>query len=199
MAFLLVSAKAQNSEKGSVISIVPSFNLGSAVSKSNNVKTEANSRLGIGIGVEYLQMLSKKVFLTGMVGINSRGYGGSAKVRSTYIDVPVLINAALGKRGYWTIGAGAYGGMALSGKFKTSGGWTKMKFGEGVADNRSRTDAGYALQFGVLSPFFGRAYVLFYGGVKNVIPADRQTGGNQLHLRCASFNLAIPLKARTRK
>lgn len=196
MAFLLVSAKAQNSEKGSVISIVPSFNLGSAAGKSNNIKTETNSRLGIGLGIEYLQMLSKKVFLTGMVGINSRGYSGGAKVRATYIDVPVLINAALGKRGYWTIGAGAYAGMALSGKYKTNNGWTSMKFGEGTTDNRSRTDAGYAIQFGVLSPFFGRAYVLFYGGVKNVIPGDRQTGGNELHLRTVSFNLAIPIKVK---
>lgn len=191
--FIGTIAAQDNDMTETYLFIKPSLNLGTARVQSSGNSYNSDARLGYGIAAEIWHPLSKKFFLAGGAGFNSRGY---KDVRAMYFDVPVSINYVIKSI---TVGAGAYWGIALGGKYDNIiNGWTKMKFGEGSSANRSRTDHGYLVNLGYNSGvfFFMASYM---GGLKNVIPNDRQAGDNSIKLNTLQGSVYIPIKSLTKK
>lgn len=172
-----------------------SFNVGNALAEANNNSGKAEIRFGYGVAMEYLKQLDKneRIYFSAAAALQSRGYKG---VRAMYFDVPLTINYALGRRKRILIGGGFYAGIAATGSFKNSnGGRTKINFGETASDNRSRTDYGYKLSYSAISEYFGMIFSIDYlGGIKNVIPNDRQINGTSLKLRTTVISVGIPIK-----
>lgn len=172
--------------------IKPSLNFGTGKITSSGNSFTGNSRLGYGVSAEIWHPLTKSLFLAGGAGFNSRGY---KDVRVMYFDVPVSLNYVI--KNTFTIGGGAYWGMALGGSYRAND-WTKLKFGEGSSANRSRIDNGYVVNAGYFSGmfFFMASYM---GGLKNVIPKDRQTGDNSIKLNSLQGSVYIPITSLSKK
>lgn len=185
-------------EKGKYLLLKPSLNAGNASFKTNGSTYDGTNRIGYGVGVELIQVLSKHFVIGAGAGLNSRGYKG---VRALYLDVPLSVN-------YLTkpidllfhdqrilFGAGVYGGLALMGKYKnSSGSWTSMKFGESSTDNRSRFDGGFLFNLGATDEDLGALYISFMLGRKNVIPKDRVVNDNYIRLNTTTVSWGLPLK-----
>jgi hypothetical protein len=181
---------AQNDPK-SLLVIKPSLNLGNiAIKRDGGDPSSADSRVGYGIGLQYMQFFGERVFFTLGGDFNSRGYKGA---RVVYLDAPVSMNVMLGKHKIFGIGGGAYAGMALSGKYKSTGGWTKFKFGETATDNRSRTDYGYLVNLIYQSPGLFFATLTLMSGLKDITPADKQQDLYWMKLRTSQLSIVIPL------
>lgn len=172
-----------------------SFNVGNAMSEVNNNSAKAKVRFGYGVSIDYLKGLDKneRIYISVMAALQSRGY---QNVRAMYFDVPVTINYAIGSKKRILIGGGLYAGLALGGSYKNViTGWTKINFGETATDNRSKTDYGYKISYTAVSRYFGMIFNIdYWGGLKNVIPGDRQINGAALKLRTTVISVGIPLK-----
>lgn len=164
------------------------------MSTANNNSSKAKIRFGYGVAMEYLKAIDKneRVYISVMAALQSRGY---QNVRAMYFDVPVTLNYAVGRKKRILLGGGVYAGMALSGSYKNiNDTWTKINFGEAATDNRSKTDYGYKISYTAVSRYFGMVFNIDYlGGLKNVIPADRQVNGASLKLRTTVISIGIPL------
>lgn len=191
LALLLsVSAGAQNEPK-SLLVLKPSLNVGNiAIKRDGGDPSSADSRVGYGIGLQFMQFLGERVFFTLGGDLNSRGYKGT---RVVYLDAPVSMNIMLGKHKIFGLGGGAYAGMALSGKYKSTGGWTNFKFGETATDNRSRTDYGYLVNLIYQSPGLFFATLTLMSGLKDITPADKQQDLYWMKLRTSQMSIVIPL------
>lgn len=188
--FTSVHSWAQKEPK-SLLVLKPSLNMGNiAVKTFGGDPSQGDSRIGYGLGLDFMQMLGERTYVTLGGALNSRGY---KNVRVLYLDAPVSINIMLGKHKIFGIGGGAYAGMALTGKYKNSGGWTNLKFGETATDNRSRTDFGYLVNFMYHSP--GLFFVTFtaMAGLKDITPEAKQQDLYWLKLRTAQVSTALPL------
>jgi hypothetical protein len=192
MLFFLQSYSQNKNTSGFIAK--GSFNIGNVMSTANNTSSKAKIRFGYGVAMEYLKNIDKngRVYISAMTALQSRGY---QNVRAMYFDVPVTLNYAVGKNKRILLGGGLYAGVALSGSYKNSTDtWTKMNFGETAADNRSKTDYGYKLSYTAVSRYFGMVFNIDYlGGLKNVIPSERQANGNSLKLRTTVISVGIPL------
>jgi hypothetical protein len=191
LALLLsVSAGAQNEPK-SLLVLKPSLNVGNiAIKRDGGDPSSADNRVGYGIGLQFMQFLGERVFFTLGGDLNSRGYKGT---RVVYLDAPVSMNVMLGKHKIFGLGGGAYAGMALSGKYKGTGGWTNFKFGETATDNRSRTDYGYLVNLIYQSPGLFFATLTLMSGLKDITPADKQQDLYWMKLRTSQLSIVIPL------
>ncbi len=174
------------------------FGLASAKSSTSG----ATGRFSTGIGLEFELPLAKKISLAAAPTLNFRGYNNSAfNLKATYIDLPLTLEVV-----YFHVeelnlyvGAGAYAGIAIAGKYQNTGAdWTKLKFGESAADNRSTTDLGLnfttGLHFNKLKAGFQ-----YQQGLKNVVPKDRQVNGASIKLNNFSGFLAVKLSAFNKK
>lgn len=168
-----------------------------------------DAKLSSGLGIELELPLGERAYLVTRPTLNFRGFNGSynglLEVKSTYMDLPLTLEALLGNPSKMNLyaGAGVYYGLALSGKIKTNPTflqeiWTPMKFGEGDTDDRSKTDFGINLNGGVR--FSGGNRVAKIGiqtqwGTKNVAPKARQDDAifNTQRLRNISLYVAIAL------
>jgi hypothetical protein len=181
---------SQNEPK-SLIVIKPSLNVGNvAIKRDGGAPSSADNRVGYGIGLQYMQFFGERVYFTLGGDLNSRGYKGT---RVVYLDVPVSMNVMLGKHKIFGVGGGVYAGMALSGKYKSAGGWTKFKFGETATDNRSRTDYGYLVNLIYQSPGLFFATLSLMSGLKDITPADKQQDMNWMKLRTSQMSIVLPL------
>ncbi len=193
--FICVSAKAQmadyfeNSKK--IVVLRPTLNSSTiSVKGTGSSASTPTARIGYGLGVEYWQKIAKLFYVSGGLHLNSFGY---KNVRTNYINTPVIINY-LSKSNYLTIGAGLYGGVALSGKYKnSSGSWTKMQYGESATDNRSRTDAGLIINVGISA--FGAGHLTSYAylGLKDLTSNARKDGYTR-KMQNWVISFAIPIK-----
>ena len=181
---------AQNEPK-SLLVLKPSLNAGNiAIKRDGGDPSSADSRIGYGIGLQFMQFLGERVYFTLGGDFNSRGYKG---VRVVYLDAPVSMNVMLGKHKIFGLGGGAYAGMALSGKYKGTGGWTNFKFGETATDNRSRTDYGYLVNLIYQSPGLFFATLTLMSGLKDITPADKQQDLYWMKLRTSQMSIVIPM------
>ena len=180
--------------------------------------TTINYKISGGFGLHLAAQLTNRFFVVGQPGINFRGYVSSNSVNkydvgATYIDLPMALeyHYSLGKDFRdekdafpFFIGAGVYGGYAVAGKYTdkyTNDPSVKIKFGESVSDNRSRTDYGLNFVAGLTLNNWGFGNFktkLRFGlqkqvGLKNVVPKDRQAGGNEIKLRNLSVFVAIKI------
>lgn len=201
-AFLAFSASAQF-EKGSYLLLKPSINFGGASIKINGSNTHADTRMGYGLGVELINVVNKNVFFAAGASLNSRGY---KNVRTLYLDVPLSVNymtnpiTLMWPNQRILFGAGVYGGLALTGKYKNSvGSWTTIKFGESSTDNRSLLDGGFLINLGTTDEDFGALYLSLMFGLKNVIPKDRIVNDDFIKLNTLNISWALPLKKLTGK
>lgn len=171
--------------------------------------TEILKKLSAGLGFHLTGQLTKRFFIVAQPAVNSRGYVSSNAankydIHATYIDIPVAAEYHFslfkdikdeGSSPFF-IGAGIYGGVALSGKYKddylTPSVSQKIKFGESTSDNRSKTDFGLNFVAGLQTKNirFGLQYLK---GLKNVVPKDRQTNGTEIKLRNFSMFVAYKL------
>lgn len=178
-------------EPKSLLVIKPSLNVGNiAIKRDGGDPSSADNRVGYGIGLQYMQFLGERVYFTLGGDLNSRGYKGT---RVVYLDAPVSMNIMLGKHKIFGFGGGAYAGMALSGKYKSSGGWTKFKFGETATDNRSRTDYGFLVNLIYHSPGLFFATFTMMSGLKDITPADKQQDLNWMRLKTSQMSIVLPL------
>jgi Outer membrane protein beta-barrel domain len=165
-----------------------------------------DAKLSSGIGMELLLPFSEKVGLNVKPTLNFRGYNGTlliTTIKTTYVDVPVLLEFALDEnKNHMIFGIGGYVGFAMSGKFEnnngTGGGWQSMKFGEAVTDNRSPLDYGIALSMGGYWETYHRSVKVGLQpmlGLKNVVPKASQNTANvdDIKLRNISLYVAIGL------
>lgn len=213
-AFLCIAAHAQQK-----VTVYVAGNFGVAAAKLQpSGSTTINSKISGGFGLHLTARVTSRFFLVGQPGVNFRGYVSSNAVNkydvgATYIDVPLALeyHYSLGKdfmdeKGAYPffIGAGAYGGYAVAGKYTdkyTNDPSVKMKFGESVTDNRSATDYGLNFVAGLTVNNWGFGNFktkLRFGlqkqvGLKNVVPKDRQAGGNEIKLRNLSVFVAIKI------
>jgi len=188
--FFALHTMAQNEPK-SLLVIKPSLNVGNiAIKRDGGDPSSADNRVGYGIGLQYMQFMGERVFFTLGGDLNSRGYKGT---RVVYLDAPVSMNIMLGKHKIFGIGGGAYAGMALSGKYKSNGGWTKFKFGETATDNRSRTDFGYLVNLIYQSPGLFFATLSLMSGLRDITPADKQQDLYWMKLRTSQMSIVIPM------
>lgn len=180
----------------------PMLNLGASSFRENTASdfTSSNMRVGYGIGLDFLHCLSNKIFVTAGAELNSRGYKSGGKVRALYFDIPATINyitkpmSLLFSDDQLIFGAGAFAGIGLTGKYGGSGNWTNIKFGEKTTDNRSRTDYGYIVNLGYKTEDAPAIMFSFSGGLKNVIPGDRQTtAGEAMRLSTTKVYLYFSL------
>lgn len=186
----VVNALAQEGPK-SLLVLKPSLNVGNiGIKRNGGDPSSADNRVGYGIGLQYMQFFGERVYFTLGGEFNSSGYKGT---RVVYLDVPASMNLMLGKHKIFGIGGGAYAGMALSGKYKSTGGWTKFKFGETATDNRSRTDYGYLVNLIYQSPGLFFATLTLMSGLKDITPADKQQDLYWMKLRTAQFSIVLPL------
>lgn len=147
------------------------------------------SRIGVGLGVEYWQKIAKTFFVSGGLHYNSFGY---KDVRTGYLNIPVIINY-LSKSQMLTLGIGAYGGYAISGKYKNSSfDWVKMKYGEAATDNRSHTDAGLIINAGYSLFSIGHLTSYAYIGLKDMTSNNRQDATTRKMLSW-TISYAIPV------
>lgn len=192
LVFLLSTlfSTAQDQPK-SLLVLKPTLNVGNiAIKRDGGDPSSADNRVGYGIGLQYMQFFGERVYFTLGGDLNSRGYKGA---RVVYLDVPVSMNVMLGKHKIFGIGGGVYAGMALSGKYKSTGGWTKFKFGETATDNRSRTDYGYLVNLIYQSPGLFFATLSLMSGLKDITPADKQQDLNWMKLRTSQMSIVLPL------
>jgi len=188
--FFALHTMAQNEPK-SLLVIKPSLNVGNiAIKRDGGDPSSADNRVGYGIGLQYMQFMGERVFFTLGGEFNSRGYKGT---RVVYLDAPVSMNIMLGKHKIFGFGGGAYAGMALSGKYKSTGGWTTFKFGETATDNRSRTDFGYLVNLIYQSPGLFFATLSLMSGLKDITPADKQQDLYWMKLRTSQLSIVIPI------
>lgn len=178
-------------EPKSLLVIKPSLNVGNiAIKRDGGDPSSADNRVGYGIGLQYMQFFGERVYFTLGGDLNSRGYKGT---RVVYLDAPVSMNIMLGKHKIFGFGGGAYAGMALSGKYKSTGGWTKFKFGETATDNRSRTDYGFLVNLIYQSPGLFFATFTMMSGLKDITPADKQQDLNWMRLKTSQMSIVLPL------
>jgi hypothetical protein len=172
--------------------------------------TQISSKLSGGFGVHITDQLTKRFFIVAQPAISSRGYVSSNSankydISSTYIDIPAGIEYHFPlfrdlrdeeDGNLFFIGAGVYGGVAISGKYKdqylTPSVSQKIKFGESTGDNRSLTDFGLNLVAGLTYDKI-RFGIQYQKGLKNVVPKDRQTNGAAIYLRNFSMFVAYKL------
>lgn len=185
-----IASRAQNDPK-SLLVLKPSLNVGNiAIKRDGGDPSSADNRVGYGIGLQFMQFLGERVFFTLGGDLNSRGYKGT---RVVYLDAPVSMNIMLGKHKIFGLGGGAYAGVALSGKYKGTGGWTNFKFGETATDNRSRTDYGYLVNLIYQSPGLFFATLTLMSGLKDITPADKQQDLYWMKLRTSQMSIVIPM------
>lgn len=183
-------------EPKSLLVIKPSLNVGNiAIKRDGGDPSSADNRVGYGIGLQYMQFFGERVYFTLGGDLNSRGYKGT---RVVYLDAPVSMNIMLGKHKIFGFGGGAYAGMALSGKYKSTGGWTKFKFGETATDNRSRTDYGFLVNLIYQSPGLFFATFTMMSGLKDITPADKQQDLNWMRLKTSQMSIVLPLSLFTK-
>lgn len=92
-----------------------------------------------------------------------------------------------------TLGIGAYGGYAISGKYKNSSfDWVKMKYGEAATDNRSHTDAGLIINAGYSLFSIGHLTSYAYIGLKDMTSNNRQDATTRKMLSW-TISYAIPV------
>lgn len=175
----------------SLLVLKPALNVGNvAIKRDGGNPSSADNRVGYGIGLQFMQFMGERVFFTLGGDLNSRGYKGT---RVFYLDAPVSMNIMLGKHKIFGIGGGVYAGMALSGKYKSTGGWTKFKFGETSTDNRSRIDYGYLVNLIYQSPGLFFATLSLMSGLKDITPADKQQDLYWMKLRTSQMSIIIPM------
>jgi hypothetical protein len=185
-----IHTRAQDGPK-SLLVVKPSLNLGNiAIKRDGGDPSAADVRVGYGIGLQFMQFFGERVYFTLGGDLNSRGYKGT---RVVYLDAPVAMNIMLGKHKIFGFGGGAYAGMALSGKYKSTGGWTKFKFGETATDNRSRTDYGFLVNLIYQSPGLFFATFTMMSGLKDITPADKQQDLNWMRLKTSQMSIVLPL------
>ena len=180
--------------------------------------TTISSKLSGGLGAQLAVQVSKRLFIVAQPAVDFRGYVSSNAankydVSATYIDIPAAIEYHYNlfkdvqekNEPYpFFIGAGFYGGFAVAGKYVdnyTNDPSVKIKFGESNTDNRSRTDYGLNFVAGLTVSDWGFGHFktnLRFGlqdqvGLKNVVPKDRQAGGNEIKLRNLSLFLAVKI------
>lgn len=190
---------AESDAQQTKLYLKPSLNDAAASIRNNGSKSEVKSRIGYGIEMAVVQPLGERAFVSLGGGFNSRGY---KNVRVWYFDVPLTINfltrdmnLILGKQRL-VFGAGVYGGLALSGKYKNvNSEWVKFKFGESAASNRSKLDGGLVFNLG--TRFSGDEEVTFMltamFGLKNVIPADRVVNDDRMRLNTLQATVFLPI------
>jgi hypothetical protein len=187
-------AQTKFSDKG-ITMIKGAINSGTLRSRtsSSNEYSSSKSRIGYGIGIERITPLyNEKLLLSTQIALNSLGY---KNVRTNYINVPITVNFFLGRNKLFYVGAGMYGGLLLSGKYKNiNNDWIKMKIGDGVNDNRSRTDYGMIY---TIAYTFGEGFPIvqmhIMSGIKNLIPEARQTNGSKNKINSVELALRLPL------
>ncbi len=158
---------------------------------------DIDSKFSAGFGLEQIARAGKRLLLRGSVQLNRRGYKSpNGKLGVTYLDVPIGFEYIFNpKTGAFFLGGGAYGGVALFGKYP--GG--HFKFGENISKNRSRFDMGYYISLGTYSFLFGKLAITGNYGLKNVVPADRQAADGKLRLTSGMVSLSIPLAIFSKK
>lgn len=187
IVMLQVKSQDEFSKGRTSFMLKPMLNLGASNFRENTSSdfTSSKVRVGYGIGLDFLHCLSNKIFVTAGAELNSRGYKSGGKVRALYFDIPATINYITKPMSLmWTddqliFGAGAFTGIGLAGKYGGSGNWTNLQFGEKTTDNRSRTDYGYIINLGYKTGDAPALMFSFCGGLKNVIPGDRQTSAGE--------------------
>lgn len=192
LVFLLSTlfSMAQDQPK-SLLVLKPTLNAGNiAIKRDGGNPSSPDSRIGYGIGLQYMQFFGERVYFALGGEFNSRGYKGA---RVVYLDAPVSMNIMLGKHKIFGFGAGAYAGMALSGKYKSNDGWTKFKFGETATDNRSRMDYGYLVNLIYQSPGLFFATLSLMSGLKDITPADKQQDLYWMKLRTSQMSIVLPM------
>lgn len=146
------------------------------------------------IGAHVIYKLRPNIALIGMPMLQQRGYSSMNgtnhfDVRIAYLDLPVGVEFGFGARALigfdkfekgfekpFFFTAGVYEGIAISGKYTDkylSDPSVKIKFGESLTDQRSRTDYGLIFNLGL------RLGKIRFGlqkqvGLKNVTPSARQ-------------------------
>lgn len=184
---------------------------GSRYKYTNGERDNEQGRIGYGVGFDYQKFFNEHTYFTIGGEINSRGYkastsNGLAKVRATYLDLPITINHITGDRSFFSyhdkflVGLGAYVGLGISGKYQLSNGsWTSLKFGESNTDNRSRLDYGWIFNFGYKTPGFPFLIFSLASGIKNVLPTDNHGAYDWRKLSCFKMYLMVPVEAKTKK
>jgi hypothetical protein len=206
-----------HAQKKIAVYVAGNFGLASAKLQPSG-STTITSKLSGGIGLHLSGQLTKRFFIVAQPAINSRGYVSSNAVNkydvsTTYIDIPAAIEYHYSlfkdmkdERGEYPffIGAGLYGGFAIAGKYVDkylNNPSVKIKFGESATDNRSKTDYGLNFVAGMTINDWGfgkfktalRFGVQKQVGIKNVVPKDRQPGGNEIKLRNLSMFVAVKI------
>ena len=219
LASVLFLASVNTSHAQKKIAVYAAGNFGLAAAKLQpSGSTTITSKLSGGLGMHLTGQLTKRVFVVAQPAVNFRGYVSSNAankydVSATYIDIPAALEYHYslfkdmkdGKDDYpFFIGAGLYGGFAVAGKYTDkylNDPSVKIKFGESATDNRSKTDYGLNFVAGLSINDWGfgnfKTNVRFglqkQVGLKNVVPKDRQTGGNEIKLRNLSLFVAIKI------
>ena len=161
--------------------------------------TNQNSkgRFSWGVGAELGPNITKGFALLAKPTLMSRGYKGAYKVSVLYLDVPVDLEFNwkadfLGDDINWYLALGAYGGVALAGTYK-SGERKKLKFGEGLTDNRSPIDYGLHGAFGYIGQRGGKLGAQLQLGLRNVVPEALQATAQSMKLNNFTFYFTIPI------
>ena len=153
-----------------------------------------NRNLSGAIGAHIIYKLQPNISLIAMPMLQQRGYtsmngANNFDVRVAYLDLPVGVEFGFGARGLvgfdkfekgaekpFFFAAGVYEGIAVSGKYTDkylSNPSVKIKFGESLTDNRSRTDYGLIFNLGLRLGKI-RFALQKQVGLKNVMPSARQ-------------------------
>ena len=166
------------------------------------------------IGSHLIYNFSNTIGLAIQPVLQAKGYESTQfKVRATYLEVPINIEYSMGLRGLigfdkfekkdkkpFFFGAGVYAGYAIGGKYidkyQIGDPSTKIKFGEALTDQRSKTDYGLNFTLGMLLPAFNS--LVRFGlqkqvGLKNVVPKNRQAKDGEIKLKNFSLFIAYNL------
>lgn len=207
---LLLSAQ-DKSDMGHNLTIRAMINGGNSRYKLSTETSPSHeiSKTGWGFGLGYAKMFGDNFYIDISGEINSRGYKNGGAISSTllgltykatYLDIPVSFNYISDYRSFilgdtkFVVGAGAYYGLALSGKYQTSTGWSKMKFGESGTDTRSATDYGILFNLGIKSKGLPLLVATYTSGLNDIIPSNNpQTVYEWKKLTCAKLYFLIPL------
>ncbi len=166
------------------------------------------------IGAHLIYKLKPNIDLIAMPVLQQRGYtsmNGANKfdVRVSYIDIPVGVEFGFAARALigfdkfekgaekpFFFGAGIYEGLAISGKYTDkylSNPAVKIKFGESVTDQRSRTDFGLNFTLGMRFDRF-RFGLQKQVGLKNVMPNSRQAKDGSIKTDNFGFFVAYNIR-----
>ncbi len=169
-----------------------------------------NRNISGAIGAHIIYKLKPNIALIAMPMFQQRGYtsmnaSNNFDVRVAYLDLPVGVEFGFAARGLipfdkfekgaekpFFFAVGVYEGIAISGKYTDkylSNPSEKIKFGESLTDQRSRTDYGLIFNLGVR---FDKVRFAFQKqvGLKNVMPSARQAKDGSIKTNNFGFFVA---------